>query len=285
MVMIFFTSSSLHLIVCQQLKLSMCAVYQSMLSCPKPKRHRFTMFMSRKFGSRSNRLAGYKGYLLGWNQLGNNKMSLQTDPRQINLKLFIQYQNIMLNLQLYHFSYVIMYNNYVIRQLHIIKLQLIINRGKYISKLATDWLRCVLFFFCHLSLLCTTQYIRPFSVVQEGSYKVRKKGMQTNLTDFFSSFRKVFSRFFFKTRIREKGRFLPKPAQPNLYCKGNKPITKNHTVMFTYWKVADDDSDQLKDQEQIFWVLWRIETNFIMYKKFDEFNTTSDIIINVTAYS
>lgn len=55
--------------------------------------------------------------------------------------------------------------------------------------------------------------------------------------------------------------------------------------MFTYWKVADDDSDQLKDQEQIFWVLWRIETNFIMYKKFDEFNTTSDIIINVTAYS
>ena len=54
--------------------------------------------------------------------------------------------------------------------------------------------------------------------------------------------------------------------------------------MFTYWKVADDDSDQLKDQEQIFWVLWRIETNFIMYKKFDEFNTTSDIIINVTAY-
>ena len=28
--------------------------------------------------------------------------------------------------------------------------------------------------------------------------------------------------------------------------------------MFTYWKVADDDSDQLKDQEQIFWVLWRI---------------------------
>lgn len=55
--------------------------------------------------------------------------------------------------------------------------------------------------------------------------------------------------------------------------------------MFTYWKVADDDSDQLKDQEQIFWVLWRIETNFIMYKKFDEFNTTSDIIINVTAYN
>lgn len=41
--------------------------------------------------------------------------------------------------------------------------------------------------------------------------------------------------------------------------------------MFTYWKVADDDSDQLKDQEQIFWVLWQIETNFIMYKKFDEF--------------
>ena len=54
--------------------------------------------------------------------------------------------------------------------------------------------------------------------------------------------------------------------------------------MFTYWKVADDDSDQLKDQEQIFWVLWQIETNFIMYKKFDEFNTTSDIIINITAY-
>ena len=130
MVMIFFTSSSLHLIVCQQLKLSMCAVYQSMLSCPKQKRHRFTMFMSRKFGSKSNRLAGYKGYLLGWNQLGNNKMSLQTDPRQINLKLFIQYQNTMLNLQLYHFSYVIMYNNYVIRRLHITKLQLIINHGK-----------------------------------------------------------------------------------------------------------------------------------------------------------
>lgn len=207
MVMIFFTSSSLHLIVCQQLKLSMCAVYQSMLSCPKPKRHRFTMFMSRKFGSRSNRLAGYKGYLLGWNQLGNNKMSLQTDPRQINLKLFIQYQNIMLNLQLYHFSYVIMYNNYVIRRLHIIKLQLIINRGKYISKLATDWLRCVLFFFCHLSLLCTTRYIRPFSVVQEGSYKVRKKGMQTNLTDFFSSFRKVFSRFFLRQGLGEKEGF------------------------------------------------------------------------------
>lgn len=135
------------------------------------------------------------------------------------------------------------------------------------------------------SSLISTQHIRPFSVVQEGSYKVRKKGMQTNLTDFFSSFRKVFSRLFFKTRIRGKGRFLPKPAQPNLYCKGNKPITKNHTVMFTYWKVADDNSDQLKDQEQIFWVLWRIETNFIMYKKFDEFNTTSDIIINVTAYS
>ena len=50
-------------------------------------------------------------------------MSLQTDPRQINLKLFIQYQNTMLNLQLYHFSYVIMYDNYVIRRLHIIKLQ------------------------------------------------------------------------------------------------------------------------------------------------------------------
>lgn len=81
------------------------------------------MFMSRKFGSRSNRLAGYKGYLLGWNQLGNNKMSLQTDLRQINLKLFIQYQNTMLNLQLYHFSYVIKYDNYVIRRLHIIKLQ------------------------------------------------------------------------------------------------------------------------------------------------------------------
>ena len=45
-------------------------------------------------------------------------MSLQTDPRQINLKLFIQYQNTMLNLQLYHFSYVIMYNNYVIRRLY-----------------------------------------------------------------------------------------------------------------------------------------------------------------------
>ena len=38
MVMIFFTSSSLHLIVCQQLKLSMCAVCQSMLSCPKQKK-------------------------------------------------------------------------------------------------------------------------------------------------------------------------------------------------------------------------------------------------------
>ena len=135
------------------------------------------------------------------------------------------------------------------------------------------------------SSLISTQYIRPFSVVQEGSYKVRKKGMQTNLTDFFSSFRKAFSRFFFKTRIRGKGRFLPKPAQPNLYCKGNKPITKNHTVMFTYWKVADDDSDQLKDKEQIFWVLWQIETNFIMYEKFNEFNTTNDIIINVTTYS
>ena len=121
--MIFFTSSSLHLIVCQQLQLSKCAVCQSMLSCPKQKRHRFTMFMSRKFGSRSNRLAGYKGHLLEWNQLGNNKMSLQTDPQQTNLKLFIQYQNTMLNLQLYHFSYVIMYDNYVIRRLHIIKLQ------------------------------------------------------------------------------------------------------------------------------------------------------------------
>ena len=115
------------------------------------KKARFTMFMSRKFGSRSNRLAGYKGYLLGWNQLGNNKMSLQTDPRQINLKLFIQYQNTMLNLQLYRsFSYVIMYNNYVIRRLHIIKLQLIINHRKYISKLATDWLRCIIFFICHI---------------------------------------------------------------------------------------------------------------------------------------
>ena len=151
MVMIFFTSSSLHLIVCQQLKLSMCAVYQSMLSCPKPKRHRFTMFMSRKFGSRSNRLAGYKGHLLEWNQLGNNKMSLQTDPQQINLKLFTQYQNTMLNLQLRY--YVIMYNNYEIRRSHIIKLQIIISHWKYISKLATDWLRCVLFFICHLSLL------------------------------------------------------------------------------------------------------------------------------------
>ena len=57
-------------------------------------------------------------------------MSLQTDPQQTNLKLFIQYQNTMLNLQLYHFSYVIMYNNYVIRRLHITKLQLIINHGK-----------------------------------------------------------------------------------------------------------------------------------------------------------
>ena len=55
--------------------------------------------------------------------------------------------------------------------------------------------------------------------------------------------------------------------------------------MFTYWKVADDDSDQLKDKEQIFWVLWQIETNFIMYEKFNEFNTTNDIIINVTTYS
>ena len=55
------------------------------------------------------------------------------------------------------------------------------------------------------SSLISTQHIRPFSVVQEGSYKVRKKGMQTNLTDFFSSFRKVFSRLFFKTRIRGKG--------------------------------------------------------------------------------
>ena len=164
MVMIFFTSSSLHLIVCQQLKLSMCAVYQSMLSCPKPKRHRFTMFMSRKFGSRSNRLAGYKGYLLGWNQLGNNKMSLQTDPRQINLKLFIQYQNTMLNLQLYRsFSYVIMYNNYVIRRLHIIKLQLIINHRKYISKLATDWLRCIIFFICHI--LCWVKGIYHYSEI------------------------------------------------------------------------------------------------------------------------
>ena len=111
----------------------------------------FTMFMSRKFGSRSNRLAGYKGHLLEWNQLGNNKMSLQTDPQQTNLKLFIQYQNTMVNLQLYRsFSYVIMYNNYVIRRLHIIKLQLIINHRKYISKLATDWLRCIIFFICHI---------------------------------------------------------------------------------------------------------------------------------------
>ena len=172
MVMIFFTSSSLHLIVCQQLKLSMCAVYQSMLSCPKQKRHRFTMFMSRKFGSRSNRLAGYKGYLLGWNQLGNNKMSLQTDPQQINLKLFIQYQNTMLNLQLHHFSYVIMYNNYEIRRLHIIKLQLIINSGKYISKLATDWLRCVLFFICHLSLLWNCHNFSNRTQLRAGKSKV-----------------------------------------------------------------------------------------------------------------
>ena len=99
-------------------------------------------------------------------------------------------------------------------------------------------------------------------------------------------FKKYLAAFFLRQGLGEKEGFYQnqKPAQPILYCKGNKPITKNHTVMFTYWKVADDDSDQLKDQEQIFWVLWRIETNFIMYKKFDEFNTTSDIIINVTAY-
>ena len=55
---------------------------------------------------------------------------------------------------------------------------------------------------------------------------------------------------FFKARIMGKGRFPTQPAQPNLYYKqGNKPITKNHTVIFTYWKVADDDSDQLEDQE------------------------------------
>ena len=115
----FFSSYSLPTV---KVKYVCCVSEYAVLSKAK-KRHRFTMFMSRKFGSRSNRLAGYKGYLLGWNQLGNNKMSLQTDPRQINLKLFIQYQNTMLNLQLYHFSYVIMYDNYVIRRLHIIKLQ------------------------------------------------------------------------------------------------------------------------------------------------------------------